>query len=200
MFLKKDKKVDKATSNYLYQIWKEVWKMEAKKISREIIGNKEDLFCELFENAYYFAKNEKSVNKKKNFKGKGIFFIVLLGGILAYSVLSILDAFSSISITFIDKTEVLLGLFLIALIIGKWLDVKKYQETWVRHSQQEYLIEKEMLLFLYRMGPYQESKRALIFMERIVEIWDANEQKFVQNMENKEKNLLEVFDYIKKKE
>lgn len=200
VLLKKDKNDNKTNKEYFYQTWKEVWKMEIGKTSREIIGKKEDLFYELFEESYNFAKKEKSENKRKNFNNKGLFFLVLIAGILAYVVLDVLEFFWSESITFVDKTEVLLAVFFLALIVGKWLDVKKYQETWVRHSQLEHLLEKEMLSFLYRIEPYQKNNRVYVFMERIIEIWDANEVKFVQNMENKEKNLLEIFDYIKKKE
>lgn len=49
----------------------------------------------------------------------------------------------------------MLLIFLLALfIIAKWLDVKKYQETWARHYYHMFLLDYEISLFLNRLDIY----------------------------------------------
>lgn len=55
-----------------------------------------------------------------------------------------------------------------------------------------------MLRFVNNMHPYNHSKCEEIFAERIIEIWDNNEDKFVHNMENKEKGVMDFFSMFKK--
>ena len=59
-------------------------------------------------------------------------------------------------------------------------------------------MQTEMLRFVNNMHPYNHSKCEEIFAERIIEIWDNNEDKFVHNMENKEKGVMDFFSMFKK--
>lgn len=48
------------------------------------------------------------------------------------------------------ENSILLITIILALnIISKWLDIKKYQETWVRHYNHLYRLQKEMMRYLY---------------------------------------------------
>lgn len=88
----------------------------------------------------------------------------------------------------------------LSAVTAKWIDIKKYQETWARHAQHQRKIEKEMFLYYYELGKYNQSvtpDREKLFMEHILEIEEKNISKFVDNIENKELKLTDMFDSIK---
>ena len=47
------------------------------------------------------------------------------------------------------------------------------------------------------MEPYDCSDRKIVFVKNILYVWDNNQKKFVQNMEEKEKGLMDIFEKIK---
>lgn len=92
----------------------------------------------------------------------------------------------------------LLLIFLLALfIIAKWLDVKKYQETWARHYYHMFLLDYEISLFLNRLdiydneSPETEENIHQIFKKRFFEIEKGNAERFLHNMDKKELQLLD---------
>lgn len=79
-------------------------------------------------------------------------------------------------------------------VVSKWIDIKKYQETWARHSRHHHEMEREMLLFCYGMPPYERLKNAKeAFINNMLRIWSDNQERFNVNMETKEKKLTEDF-------
>ena len=84
-------------------------------------------------------------------------------------------------------------------LIPNWIGVKQYQETWVRHSKHQYLMEQEMMRYIYGLGDYAEKNRKEKFIENILEIWLGNQSKFVTNMKKEEKltDILTDFDKFK---
>lgn len=48
------------------------------------------------------------------------------------------------------------------------------------------------------MKPYNKSNNKIVFAENIIKIWNKNQEKFVHNMENKERELTDIFSVLKK--
>ena len=77
------------------------------------------------------------------------------------------------------------------------IDIKKYQETWARHYNHLYRLQREMMRYLYGLDEYkvaQENTQGMAnqaFMKKFFEIEDENAKKFVENMENKEIKITE---------
>lgn len=84
-------------------------------------------------------------------------------------------------------------------VVSKYVDIKKYQETWVRHSTHRQKLEREMLLYTQALEPYtaQCINRKETFMENVIEILSENQSKFANNMETKEKTLMDIANYIR---
>lgn len=153
----------------------------------------QELFKDLFETNYKYIKNKAKYNKNKNFRRKYLFIGFLSLGIALYIVFAIYNLFNSerqVQIL-IENGVVFVLTGLLCVIVSKILDIKKYQETWVRHSRHQYLLEKEMIKYVCRLSPYGDRNRNEEFIKNSLKIWDGNHQKFVDNMENKEKNLME---------
>lgn len=75
-------------------------------------------------------------------------------------------------------------------ILNKWINVKRYQETWIRHSNHRHQLDMEILKFLEKLEEYsgldfQEQK--ILFKKNIIAIWNGNQKKFEENMKNEEK-------------
>lgn len=95
------------------------------------------------------------------------------------------------------------GAVLIALTLGcgiivKILDIKKYQETWVRHTGTVYKFDKEMLMYILEMEPYDSIYREDEFINRVIAIWVDNLNKFQGNMKQ-ENNMMDIFKFTNKK-
>ena len=92
----------------------------------------------------------------------------------------------------------LLIMFFVALIISKILDIKKYQETWSRHRRFQYLRQQEMLRFIMDIGDYDGSNGKDIekFIENMMRIEEQNINKFCENMENKEKGMIDELKFV----
>ena len=153
----------------------------------------QELFEKLFETNYKYIKNKVQYNKIKNFQRKYLFVGILLAGIVLYIVFAIYNLFNGESQgkILIENGVVFVLTGLLCVVVSKILDIKKYQETWVRHSRHQYLLEKEMIKYVCRLSPYGDINRNEEFIKNSLKIWEGNHQKFVENMENKEKNLME---------
>ena len=197
--------MNKVNNNELYSKWKEIWMKECVYTDKSICPREtsvKKLFFEMFEKTYFYAIDKDEYNQKMNFRMKIIFLIVLTVGIVACIAFEVWSAFFSQNVVqnLIQNGLLLFAVFLVALIIGKWIDMKKYQETWIRHSEHKHMLEREMLLYILKLEPYHVGDAETIFMERTIQIWDANQKKFVDNMENKEKAMMDIFEYIKLKQ
>ena len=59
------------------------------------------------------------------------------------------------------------------------------------------MMEMEMLRFISKIAPYDDNTgNKELFMKRVLEIWNRNQDKFVHNMENKEKELTDIYSFL----
>lgn len=212
-----EKQNDSEKNKKIINCWEKKWK--------NISGYTEEIdpFFSLFKETYEIVQNKEDKNRINNFKWKKRFIWILAivpGSMLIVNILPRWFA----EIGFIFNIPILINLgnrimskgllqeFLFSLeggliwilgafLIQKWLNVKKYQETWARHSDQKLAVDQEMVKFIYEIGGYenQNNKRKL-FIERCLEIWKVNQEKFSDNINNKEiplMNSLEEFNYFK---
>lgn len=166
-------------------------------------------FRECFKETYIdvLEKAEKSKNNNKRFK---LCFLL----VHVFCVIAFLIIFASVTwrkecieqrlhITWhwFDALCLLVLFIVLAIwlgaVISKWIDIKKYQETWARHSTHKQLLDTEMLMYCYGLEPYDQVDKNRVFICRIMEIWTQNQNKFKDNMENKEKELMDLADHLK---
>ena len=201
----------KETDSILFYTWKTEWIQPENK-------NKKDIFFDYFKRTYEYANKKAAENRDSNFKWKKVFLIILV----SIPILKILLVFIKTLMTLIGYTGIFfsivsslstallgdtgnlfgnIGLIILWLIlvavIAKWLDVKKYQETWVRHSNHKHKLEIEMLKFIYKLDAYSSGDIREKFMIEIMKIWDENQKVFSDNMNNKEIPMHDMIDYIK---
>lgn len=70
--------------------------------------------------------------------------------------------------------------------------LKRYGETWVRHSCTVAYYEEEMVRFLCRIAPYDQSDDALrkkLFQERFMAVAHDNIERFRENMKHTEEYI-----------
>lgn len=172
----------------IYHVWKKVWNQDALIDETGEYEGYKNCFYDIFVLTYLETYQKKERNKRKNFFWKRLFVSMILLGILAYCVAVYVFKWpfeTNFKNVFIPL------LLLICMAVAIWLDVKKYQETWIRHSKHLHLLEREMLLFIYEMDPYDSILKEQVFMKRIMAIWDGNQQKFGENMERNEANMMD---------
>ena len=209
--------------NRLCSFWEEYvkgsqrrdWKQQPKKALTGIWSGSEEeldrqtslfLFYIMFRDAYTTAFQKKSKNRDLNFKLKKRFIWPLNFAVCAQIELTVLQLlfgyYSTDQIVYIEAL-VLSIMVLSSIIITKTLDVNKYQETWSRHTCFQYLRDQEMLHYMLNMEPYKKGECANnvdCFVKAILEIEARNIAKFCDNMDTKEKGMLEeVLALIQKK-
>lgn len=198
-------------SNILLEKWRTTWinlpraewEEECEFPSGNKLSNKLEkdmMFCRMFYNSYYATKLKAEKNKRKNFFWKKAFLVVLCIGMALFLVWSFETGENTgekIEEVILKNGVFLFGITLLCHIVAKWIDVKKYQETWARHSAAKYALECEMLLFISQVEPYHTSNRKKVFLTRSIEIWNTNQSKFGSNLENREKELTDVVEDIK---
>lgn len=187
----KDKDKDKDKDKIIYEYWEKVWEDQT---GRE---NENDVFKTVFKGNYDDVVLKDNKNRKKNFRLKKSFVVVLILGFVTFVAMSLWIYLNDGQMVSVIENSIFFVLFLWgAGIINKWLDIKKYQETWVRHSTHKHKMEMEMLRYAEYIGEYNtldEKKRMKTFMEQIIKIADENQTKFENNMETKEKTLMDFF-------
>ena len=203
MWFQKEKEVlkanerafDKAREN-IFDEWKKEWEKQItsrSKFSSKRADRGQRRFREFFEVNYELVKCKDKHNRKKNFGRKRLFVGVLLLGVLVYVALVILifNHQENLWMSLVEKGTVLIPISLLCMAVSKSLDIRKYQEAWLRHSKHKYQLEKEMMKYIYYMEPYKGLNKNCVFMYNIFAIWDGNHRKFAENMEKKEKDLME---------
>lgn len=204
---KKDK-----TENGILPKWKNQWE------NAEGFDKEEDLFYGLFVKTYENVDKQTDKNRILNFQWKKFFLIIFLLNPLLKIVLTFLSilfgilekyyplfskAFVIVSelngwtVSLVEYAAFTFIWFLFAAVIAKWLDIKKYQETWVRHSDHKQKLESEMLKFIYKLDIYETGPVREKFMKEIIKIWDENQKVFSNNMNNKEKPLNDIIGSLK---
>lgn len=163
--------------------WKEKWEKQNGDVYIE------NLVIETYETAK--RKSEKNKKMNRNFK----LLFVGIHGIACFLFLSLFvtnkwswaKAFSALALC------IIIAIWLSA-VVSKWVDIKKYQETWIRQSSHVQKMEKEMLLFWCGLPPYEyPQSRKDKFIQNMIRVWSENHDKFENNMETKEKRLMEDF-------
>lgn len=179
--------VDQAEKK-LYAEWEVLWKKECKD---------DEIFLELFKANYNFVLVHSKTNRNKNFFFKGLFSAMIF---IAYAInFNILFMNQELKVWMVLNVVVFLGFSLgLAKSIEKWIGIKKFQETWVRHSTTRHQMLFEMYKYIVRMDPYErwesgdmlsDKERVLLFKKRILKIWQGTQQKFEENMLGKEEKL-----------
>ena len=166
-----------------------------------------ELYKEIFESCSYKAHKNKNRNKFFKFVFIGILFLGFVS-IFRTLVCENLQEDKMLE-DVVSSGAIFLLVIWGASIVNKWIEIKKYQETWIRHSEHMFKLEKEMVKFVEEMEPYEvypeqtDEQRTKRFIQNILNIEKSNQNLFSQNMNNKEKELMDVFDKMgltKKKE
>lgn len=191
----------------IYAQWADIWDNTGS-------GEKSyPLFKKLFFESYMESCKKATRNREKNFKCKKIFLLV-------YAILPVLIVMWKVigrivyacrrkdwSVIFEKITVMDVGVYggviigstlFVTWMVAKWLDIKKYQETWVRHEYCQYNIEKEMTLFILGLNGYEAVCRKELFIKNIYKIWDGNQKKFIDNMEQREVSMKDVLKFWRK--
>lgn len=191
-------RIDRKT--WLYDKWKEKW-------NEGVEGDDDSPFYKLFCFDYMYTCNACVRNKRKNFLMK---FLCILPLLLIFIIFIIIkgieiktlmmngahfgqfigDNIQKISMI---ETNIIIVAVILTIAISKWVNVKKYQETWNRHSAHKYEIEIQMFRYISEMGEYGYSGRKADFINTIMGTWSKNQNKFNKNMKNEE----QVGDVIK---
>lgn len=156
-------------------------------------------FKHLFLTVYEKTKEKKEKSKKNNFLAKQFFIFFILIGIIAMGSLLIISIKEEweISDCIWGESIILLITVLISGLISKWIDIMKYQETWARHSLHIYKMETEVVKYVYGIEPYNGAERNKLFIKNILDVWDANQLTFYDNLQKNEKVLMDYFNNIK---
>ena len=191
----------------LFQCWQERWSDHTQRDLGDSLENhpEEELFFGTFKESYQTSIKKSEENRINNFKFKGWFLNLFKAWICIQSLLFIgaVCVVLKIPLPFLINTALsdlvtlamlLFILFATALLaINKWLNIKKFQEAWARHTYTMYQYQYLMLCYLDRLifsdGSSFETREA--FKLCAIHIMEKNIEKFTKNMEEKEKNLVE---------
>lgn len=199
---KENQKVDTQRKN-VFEKWEEIWKEERQVLH---IAENEDVFGKLLKESYAYTVEKAKYNRMMNFVSKSVFLGISALGFLGMMVLwnKYIAGERSLS-TLLAGGLAILFVICIGSIISKWIDIRRYQETWARYSLHRHKIEREMLKYIEELEPYKKyclpgsKPRTEVFIENIIKVWDENQNSFVDNMVNKEKELMDMFDRWKVK-
>lgn len=155
----------------------------------------------MFKETYDYSNNSIKKHKICNLLIKYFYIVILILLVLAqiYVLINIfLPSRSTITLEYVCAIEapLLLLFMMVSLVITKFVDIKKYQETYARHMRYQNLRKIEMIRFILNIGDYDNDKdeQLKLFMDRILKIEQDNIEKFCINMEQNETNLREGLD------
>ena len=200
----------------IFSKWQNEWK-QRNSSSDSAYKSEKDLFYKLFCSTYKSTCKSAEKNQIKNFRMKLLTLmpsiilfttaIVYIGYHLINSFIKsggltnptdLVNALSEIKLSspVVYGTMVYILLLIVTIVIQQWIDVKQYQETWVRHQHHKFKMETEMYHFIRKSEDYDGlnsiSSREK-FEENILKIWAENEDRFVENMEREEQGILNKF-------
>lgn len=204
---KEAKKALAEAQRAILEKWKEEWK-KGKNTEEE------DYFFKLFESNYQFVCGKMKKNSRYNFTAKRLYLAVilflpvlcLLAQIVSFLVQVGLGIHNKnihmVSVNWLDNLLAITATIALSILLGavvaKWIDIMKYQETWARHADHKYKLDREMYFFITDAGSYSDVRtKRRIFIERVFAIWDENNIKFVKNLEEKEKPLTDTLKIIR---
>lgn len=175
----------------ILQEWEAVWKQ--RNPGEESVRN---FFYKRFVEDYRITFLKSRRNKTRNFIWKTIFLFVLFGSLVCCGLLfyySYLQKDESLFKSTISSGGLLVFVMLTCGIVSKWLDIKKYQSTWVRHTYLLQRLNYEMQLYIYGMKYYSQFDKEEVFILRVLDIWMNNLNKFTEDMEQNEKEMMDIF-------
>lgn len=188
----------------VFQEWKRKW-------NGDDIFDEDRLFVDVFCASYNFTKTKIEKNAKLNFNKKDWFKLVLEGYALLQAFLLVVAflahmnlksfPFTAKQFSIANTITIELILFVlvmtILLIITKEINVRKYQETWARHEFALYQYRQAMMDYLDAYVDNDNNDVAKTkFKQKIYRIMRENEEKFTNNMESKEKGMMEDIESI----
>ena len=176
---------------WIFEEWGRIWKTRSDSAEKEY-------FFWLFEYDYKETCKKEKKNKKWNFRIKGLCIAgyIIIGVLLFVYLINIkqlLSQWVKLPLPNVNwkNVSIMLTAYLIwgTVLAGimKWAQVKKFQETWKRHSNHRFKIEMEMFKYLTQYGEYSEEERDKRFMKNIMATWEGNQTKFSKNMDKEEK-------------
>lgn len=189
------RKCEKEYWKNLYLIWYMSWRQDTDDL--DLL--KYAFFSAELKRRLEYVNKKRRKNKWLNFIIKAIFVVSIIIFTYVYLRIMIENWNNNHIITGVEFTE-RITIFLIAMglcgALSKWLDIKKYQETWARHARHMGLLEIEMYRYIYAVAPYDSSDSPNIFIKNFLEIEMINTTNFANNMENKEKPLMDIWNQI----
>ena len=187
-------------NDYIFGNWETAWKGN----NGLCVGRKEEFFM-IVKESYSDAVDGAEKNQEKNFAEKdgmlddvkkAVAFQAMVG--FSYGLFYKLEFFDlTVSLTIFWAIAALQGIGLYAK--EKHIGVHKYQETWVRHRNSLHKVQMEMVKYTQELAPYDVQdgdERDKTFKIRFLEIMNVNNEKFVDNMENKEISLSDLPDKL----
>ncbi len=170
-FLHKDIK-EKA---WIFEEWKKKWNSVCDE-------NGYSYFIKLFEYDYEMTCRKVQANRTKNFMLKGMsFFPIVIFAWLFVQKFVLKKTISS------NMDFVYAGAVVLSGVLLQWIEVKKYQETWIRHARHKFVLDNEMFKFISEIDEYDSLDRKRIFRDRIRRTWEENNSLFLKNMKNETK-------------
>lgn len=178
--------------------WKDKWDQSEIKKSKELVW-----FGERLETEYYDVVKKADENRDKNFQSKKMFLATLimtgvLGTVAFFRYFFIWGKDDKLAALTLGGTICVVFCIWICGAIAKWIDTKKYQETWTRHRSTQCAIEREMMKYICEVEPYNNVQGEKLFVKEILKIEEVDMGKFAENMENKESSMMDIFDYLHK--
>ena len=188
-------KCDKTEKSDIFEQWEKSWKSGKSEFDEEV----EKFSFEFIKSVYQTTSEKAEKNESKNFQVKKCLLIVVMIEAFIYFLFFVVAFLGKVGI---GENILLLAAFsLVYWAFEKWIRVKKYQETWVRHSVHLLRLKSEMISFIWRVPPYDQMcllDRKQRFLERFVELEKENADKFAGNMANEEKLERKSFQFLNK--
>lgn len=204
IYKRKTKEDDIQSKQWIFKEWENQWNIDSEL-------REKDKFYKLFKYDYVDTCKKIRKNKRNNFRMKFIsmlplvtIILLFLTGVVMYNGSILLktkdlgEFFKKSNWSFSIFNTILYAVAIIlTVVVAKWIDVKQYQETWIRHSNHKYYIDMEMYKFIEKMDEYSDIERKENFKRNIMKTWDKNQNKFSENMKN-ERNVGEILKSMKK--
>lgn len=192
-----DTDVKKNDSSDLLLQWAQIWNEDTTAFLS---------FSRFFITSYNKLIRSAEYNKNYNFAAKKLFLwhvrllAVLNAVVLAAYLLICFNIghlhLNSAFLLAIETAFLLFG-FLVLFPVARWIDVRKFQETWCRYRVFQLSIEEEMMKYIWHIPPYYETnsqeENQVKFMERVLSAEENNIQTFQNLLIQKEKNLMDGF-------
>lgn len=121
-------------------------------------------------------------NRKMNFILKGISLspIGVYAGIFIQKYVIDNQDFSGVILVYVVAA-------ILSSILIQWIEVKKYQETWIRHAKHKFVLDNEMFKFISSIGEYERIDKKKYFRDKIRSTWAENNSLFLNNMAKEKK-------------